>query len=153
SEKLDRTHNNLPRSVFLARSTDDGRSFTTATVFRAPDGNPSRGLDKGPMLAVDPNDANRVYVGWRQGVFGASSKEKLKSNVATSSDGGKTFSQPVDLTDENGGDYPALAVGNDGSVHAVYWRRTFIAPPAGAPTPVRPIYYLHSTDHGSTWKK
>jgi len=154
SEKLAATvHNSLPRSVFLARSTDDGRSFATATVFRAPEGTPDRGLNKGPMLAVDPNDASRVYVGWRQGIFSAAPKEKLKSNIATSSDGGKSFGQPVDLTDDNGGDYPAISVSGDGTVHAAYWRRTFPPPPSGTPQPVRPIYYLRSTDHGASWKR
>lgn len=153
SERSNATHNNIPRSVFLARSSDDGRTFATATVFHAPTGNPDRGANKGAMLAVDPNDPSRVYVGWRQGAFGGPATEKLKSNVAMSSDGGKTFGQPVDLTDSNGGDYPSLAVAGDGSVSAVYWRRTFPSPPASAPTPVRPIYYLHSTDHGQTWSR
>lgn len=153
SERLNLTHNSTPRSVFLARSTDDGRTFSTATVFHAPSGNPDRGANKGPMLAVDPTDSQRVYVGWRQGAFGSSVTEKLKSNVAASSDGGRTFGAPVDLTDSFGGDYPSLAVSGDGTVHAVYWRRTFPSPPAGAPTPVRPIYYQRSTDHGKTWEK
>ena len=153
SERLNLTHNNVPRSVFLARSTDDGRTFTTASVFHAPTGNPDRGANKGPMLALDPSDSQRVYVGWRQGAFGGPAAEKLKSNVATSDDGGRTFGAPVDLTDSNGGDYPSLAVGGDGTVHAVYWRRTFPTPPSSVPTPVRPIYYQRSTDHGKTWSK
>ena len=153
SDPTTAVHNNIPRSVYVARSTDDGRTFTTATVFKAPTGNPDRGANKGPMLAVDPSDSNRVYVGWRQGAFGGPATEKLKSNVAMSSDGGKTFGDPVDLTDSFGGDYPSLAVSSDGTVHAVYWRRTFPTPPASQPTPVRPIYYLRSTDHGKTWSR
>ncbi len=60
--------------MFLARSDDGGRSFETATVFigaegpaRAPPKLPPDGENKGPMLAVDPDDPSRVYVGWRQG--------------------------------------------------------------------------------------
>lgn len=142
-----------PRSVFLARSTDGGRSFRTATVFKAPSDDVDRGLNKGPTLAVAPNDPSRLYVGWRQGSF-SSEQEKLKSVVAASSDGGKTFSAPVDLSEDQGGDYPGLAVGSDGVLHAVYWSRTFPAPPFGDPkTPVRPIYYRASTDNGKTFGK
>jgi len=46
-----------------------------------------------------------------------------------------------------------ITVGPDGTVSAVYWRRTFPSPPSSAPTPVRPIYYLRSADHGKTWSR
>lgn len=152
SERLNRARDDTPRHVLLARSTDGGRTFTTTVVFRAPDGNRDRGLNKGPMLAVDPSDPKRVYVGWRQGVF-REATEKLKSNVAASGDGGRTFSPPVDVTDERGGDYPAMAVDGEGVVHAVYWTRTFPPIPFDEPNPVRPIQYVRSTDHGRTWTR
>lgn len=153
SELLDRVRNDTPRHVFLARSDDGGRTFTTSRVFDAPDGNIDRGLNKGPMLAVDPNDESRVYVGWRQGVFSPNATEKLKSNVAASDDGGRTFGAPVDLTDERGGDYPAIAVDGDGTVHAVYWTRTWGVPPTpeGGVAPLRPIMYSRSRDGGATF--
>lgn len=141
-----------PRSLYLARSTDGGRTFTKSVVFDAPEGNNDRGLNKGPTLAVDPTDSDKVYVGWRQGVF-RGAKEKLKSNVAASSDGGKTFGEPVDLTDDRGGDYPVITVDGDGVVHAVYWTREY--PPGNNPNgqdgPVRPIQYVRSTDQGKTF--
>ena len=153
SEFLARARNDVPRHVYLARSSDGGRTFDTTRVFEAPEGNPDRGLNKGPMLAVDPNDSQRVYVGWRQGIFAANAREKQKSNVAASSDGGRTFGPPVDLSDERGGDYPALAVGDDGTVHAVFWTRTFPPGPNNAPGPARPIQYARSTDQGRTFSK
>lgn len=154
SEQLNRIRNATPRSVFLARSEDSGRSFTVATVFKAPDGNEDRGLNKGAMLAVDPKNPAKVYVGWRQGIFAPNAVEKLKSNIAASADGGRTFGQPVDLTDDRGGDYPGIAVSGDGVVHAVYWTRTGIASqPAQVPPPVRPIQYVSSADGGKTFTK
>ncbi|MDP8930923.1 MAG: glycoside hydrolase [Actinomycetota bacterium] len=105
SEQLNRARDDTPRHVFVARSTDGGRSFTTAMAFEAPDGNKDIGFNKGPMLAVDPTDPARLYVGWRQGVF-RGGQEKLKSVVVMSGDGGRTFSPPVDLTDERGGGLP-----------------------------------------------
>lgn len=154
SEQLNRIRNATPRRVFLARSEDSGRTFATTTVFKAPDGNEDRGLNKGPMLAVDPKDPAKVYVGWRQGIFANNAVENLKSNIAASADGGRSFGPPVDLTDERGGDYPAIAVSGDGVVHAVYWTRTGIASqPAPTPPPVRPLQYTSSADGGRTFAK
>jgi hypothetical protein len=150
SDFLNRVRNATPRHVFLARSSDSGRTFTTTRVFEAPDGNQDRGLDKGALVAVDPSNPQRVYVGWRQGVFAADAKEKLKSNIAASSDGGRTFGPPVDLTDDRGGDFPGLAVTKDGIVHAVFWVRTGLGT-VPSPAPPRPIRYRRSTDQGRTW--
>ncbi|HEX2028707.1 MAG TPA: sialidase family protein [Nitriliruptorales bacterium] len=153
SEFLNRARDDTPRHVFLARSNDGARTFQTSMVFEAPDGKPDRGLNKGPTLAVDPSDPQRVYVGWRQGVFNPQAKEKLKSNIAASADGGRTFGPPVDLTDERGGDYPQIAVDSEGTVHAVYWTRVWPRTPPGEPGPVRPIMHTRSTDHGATFSQ
>lgn len=168
----------VPRNVFLGRSTDGGRSFQTTTVFigaeqpvRPPAKLPPDGENKGPMLAVDRSDASRVYVGWRQGDL-TDDTRKLRTVVAASGDGGRTFDEPIDLSDERGGDYPALAVTPDGTVHAVFWARDFVpptpppageeadggappglAPPEEEPTPVAPILHVRSTDQGETWSE
>ncbi len=154
NEPLNRIRNETPRHVFLARSEDSGRTFDTTTVFEAPDGNQDRGLNKGPMIAVDPNDPDQVYVGWRQGIFASNATEKLKTNIAASADGGRTFGPPVDVSDERGGDFPAIAVDGKGTVHAVYWTRTGVASAPPPPTPpVRPIQYVRSTDRGRTFTR
>lgn len=150
SQPLGRQRDATPRSVFLARSADGGRSFSTATVYNAPDGDPDNGLNKGPALAVDPSDPDRVYVGWRQGVF-RDAKMKLRSNVAASTDGGRTFGPPTDLTAERGGDHPTLAVDGGGTLHAVFWSRNFPPVPFQSPQPVQPIYYRSSSDQGKTF--
>jgi hypothetical protein len=140
----------VARSVFLARSDDGGRTFSTTTVFEAPPDDPYLRVNKGPMLAVDPADGSHVYVGWRQGSF--SGGRKFRSVVSASSDGGRSFSEALDLSDERGGDYPSLAVDAEGTLHAVYWTR---ADPAkdDEESPVRPIYYLRSTDNGRTFSE
>lgn len=149
---LGQGRDNTPRSLYLARSADSGRTFTTNIVFDAPEDNPDRGLNKGPTVAVDPSDSDRVYVGWRQGVF-RNATEKLKSTIAATNDGGKTFGAPVDLTDDRGGDYPVITVDGQGVVHAAYWTREY--PPGDNPNgddgPVRPIQYVRSTDNGQTF--
>lgn len=144
-----------PRQVFLARSSDGGRSFETTVVFkgpeqpvRAPERQPSEGINKGPMVAVDPEDSSNVYVGWRQGDL-REDQGKLRSLVAASTNGGADFGDPVDLSGEQGGDFPALAVDSEGTLHAVYWARTFGVDQDE--TPVSPIYYQRSTDQGETF--
>lgn len=136
------------RHVYLARSSDGGRTFEHTAVFRADTNDPNLDTNKGPMLAVDPSDPSRVYVGWRQGLWQDDS-QKVRSNVAASDDGGETFGDPVDISGEEGGDYPGLAVGPDGTVHAVYWTRTFGA--ADDENPVRPIQYARSDDFGESF--
>jgi hypothetical protein len=150
SDFLNRIRNSTPRHVYLARSTDSGRTFTTTRVFEAPDGNQDRGLNKGALVAVDPVNPQRVYVGWRQGVFAPDAKEKLKTDVAASAYGGRTFGPPVDLSDDRGADFPGIAVDKDGVVHAVFWVRTGLGT-VPTPAPARPIVYRRSTDQGKTW--
>lgn len=121
-------------------------------IFKAPSGNQDKGHNKGATIAVDPTDPNYVYVGWRQGVS-SSTTEKLKSNIASSSDGGKTFGPPVDVADANGADYPEPTVSADGTVNVILWGRYFPPPPSDPARPVRAIYYAGSTDHGKTFSK
>lgn len=137
----------VPRHVWLARSTDGGRTFTTTQVYEAPDEyGPAR--NKGPTLAVDPNDSDRVFVGWRQGEWG---DEKLQSMVASSSDGGQSFSDPVDISTDMGADYPGLAVDGDGTLHAVSWERVWPQVDAPEDTPLRALFHRRSTDGGQTF--
>ncbi len=149
----------VPRNVFLARSSDGGRSFETSAVFigaeepaQAPAKLPPEGENKGPVLAVDSDDPSQVYVGWRQGDLTDDSR-KLRTMIATSADGGRTFGEPIDVSDERGGDVPALAVGSDDTVHAVFSARDFFSTPLpeDAPAPVAPVQYVRSTDRGQTW--
>ncbi|MDP9420376.1 MAG: glycoside hydrolase [Actinomycetota bacterium] len=142
-----------PRSVFLARSTDGGRSFTTSFVYRVPEGDPTVVNNRRAMVAIDPNDASKVYVTWMQ----STSAQKAKSLVAASADGGRTFGEPVDLAEpvEIGGYQGRPAVGPDGVVHVIFPGAGFTAQgPPGAPEPedpIRPLFYRRSTDEGRTW--
>lgn len=139
----------LPRHVFLARSDDGGQTFTTTQVYEAPDEyGPAR--NKGPTLAVDPNDSDRVFVGWRQGEWGDG---KLQSLVAASTDGGETFAEPVDVSTDTGGDYPNLTVDGEGTLHAVTWARVWPQVDAPEDTPLRPLFHRSSTDDGQTFSE
>lgn len=142
-----------PRSVFLARSSDGGRSFATSFVYRVPEGDAKVVNNRRGMVAIDRRDPANVYVTWLQAATG----EKSKSMVAASSDGGRTFRPPVDLAEAEptGGYQGRPAVGPDGVVHVIFPAAGFTpqAPP-GAPAPedpIRPLYYRRSTDQGRTW--
>jgi hypothetical protein len=144
-----------PRPVFLARSTDSGRSFTTRMVYEAKESDPKSINNRRSMVTVDPENPDNIYVAWIQ----TSTGEKSRSMLAASTNGGRTFRAPVDLAAEEpqGGYQPRVAVGPDGAVHAIYPGGGYTPmAPAGQPAPeapVRPIFYRQSTDNGRTWSR
>lgn len=149
----------VPRNVYLARSTDGGRSFDVRPVYQGPKEDPHHGYNYAPVVAVDPSDPKLIYVGWAQGEW-QSPKEPVKAVVASSSDGGKTFGKPFDISVLQGSEHPWITVGKDGTVHATYWSKGFgkeLASPT-LPIPIArkepvPIYYVRSTDRGKTWNR
>ncbi|MBW3579346.1 MAG: glycoside hydrolase [Actinobacteria bacterium] len=139
-----------PRHVFLARSSDGGRSFDTSMVYEAPEGvtKDPRTNNQRPMVVVDPSDPTHVYVSWLQrGV-----DTGHKALIAASDDGGRTFAEPVQLSndEEHGGYQPRPAVGPDGTVHVIFPSSGFADPRPDEPL-VRPLYYSRSVDYGRTF--
>ena len=154
-----RTRSFIRRNVYLARSTDGGRSFDVRMVYDAPKENPHLGYNYAPVGAVDPENPRSVYVGWAQGEW-QSPKEPSKAVVAASTDGGRTFGAPHDISALTGSEHPWLSVGNGGVVHAVHWSKGFGKPLAAPNLPVPtarqdpvPIYYVSSRDRGATWDR
>ncbi|MCA1704838.1 MAG: glycoside hydrolase, partial [Actinobacteria bacterium] len=106
----------IPRHIVLARSRDGGRTFETTMVFKGPDEAakasgelPPTGQNGRPMLARDPANPANVYVAWTQS---GNAGEKAKSLIAGSSDGGRTFGAPVDVSDPRGASQPRPTVGS-----------------------------------------
>lgn len=64
---FDAARNDAPRHIFLARSSDSGRTWDTTLAYKAQEGDPDKGINKGATIAVDPKDPKYVYLGWRQG--------------------------------------------------------------------------------------
>ncbi len=164
--------------VFLARSDDLGGTWDTQML---PWGSPPNldngeaGVDSVPSIAVDPNNAKRVTVGWGSNW----ATYTLNANVlqgklyywdvvervyaATSDDGGRTFSEPVNVGDglkmtpmiEGVKPPPQVVAGNKGEIYAVFGEyarggsrevREDNAPPAH-------IYLATSRDGGRTYDK
>src|SRR3972149_3695436 len=113
---------------------------------------------QGSQPAVTPDGA--VYVGWIDSTDDEAFRGVAQILVAKSTDGGKTFSQPVKAAeflepDFNprtaffrswGGAFPKIAAGPKGDVSIVY-----VAKPPSKPTDDGDVYYVSSNDGGKTW--
>lgn len=113
---------NEPMGVFLTSSSDRGRTFSPPHQLLGPHNFAVR-------MAVDQQHATvgRIHLVWIKatsdpplGGFGPPPNPIL---AAHSDDGGKTFSEPVQISDPNRERVvaPALALGSDGSVHVAYY--------------------------------
>ncbi len=154
-------------SVLLARSTDLGNTWSTTVVENAR-GKSGAGVENNEPLASIAVDSHHgaqdiVYVGWRLNIPNVKNAAP-KSMVATSTDGGRTFSAPVDLSqftkatlqDGTGATFnvhfntPHLAVNQrSGALYSVMEVRTFCCGIQSPPP--QPIYLATSTDRGKTF--
>jgi len=112
---------NTPMGAFLATSTDRGRSFS-----------PPRKLLDGTVfqvrMALDRTvgSKGRLHLVWIQAGalrLGGFATPLNPIMTASSDDGGKSFSKPVQVNDPNRRRVvaPALALGRDGAVHVLYY--------------------------------
>lgn len=113
---------NHPMGVFLTTSSDRGRTFSRPQRVLGPDNFSVR-------MAVDPDAGplGRIHLVWVHagsppllGGFGPGPNPIL---AAHSDDGGKTFSRPIQVSDPARDRVvaPALALGDDGTVHVAYY--------------------------------
>ena len=169
-------------NLYLSRSTDLGDTWQTTIIHKGkPDANFTEvsGATKVGgehyslvRMGIDRANPNYVYVGARLGIadrtppYGLFGNVVIRGVVAASSDGGKTFSDPVDIlagvprSQFAGGYVPSITVGTDGTVYAVMRERTPPAnpdkpftpdQPAGSPGAGGRLLFATSTDHGKTW--
>lgn len=128
-------HMEANREVFFASSSDSGRSFSA---------NQRLAKEACPCCktAVIAGKDGRVYASWRQVLPG----EFRHIALAASDDGGKTFSQPVIVSDDRwmtascpvSG--PSLSAANDGALRVVWYTEG----EKGAPG----LYWAESRDGG-----
>ncbi|MBL7002071.1 MAG: exo-alpha-sialidase [Nitrosopumilus sp.] len=131
-----------PSTLKYSYSADGGKSFL-----------PTKSLAENPcpccnvQLAADAE--NNVYVSWRQ-VFGDGETQVRDMVVASSYDSGKTFSDPVKISDDNFNFHGCVHVGapmdvdSKGNLHVVWYTGK-----EGAPG----IYYATSSDKGQTFSQ
>jgi putative cell wall-binding protein len=141
-------------SVIVNRSTDGGKTFERGVV-AIPGATDSRPFIIRPGIAVQPRpQGDRLYVvGWYvvnpPGMGASGGAGDRRAVVATSDDGGKTWSPPVEAQapDEKVREIAPPVVSPDGSVY-IAWRNR--DDPATAP---HPIEVAKSTDGGATWTR
>lgn len=168
-------HPNGPITPLVARTEDLGATVETFAItdavtqdYTLRDGSVERGVEqhKFNSVAVDPTDPDVVYRSWRVMVRGVDQPPvpgyalgnpdngvALKGMVAVSTDGGRTWSDPLDLTTVMpegtfGTDVPILLTTPDGTVRAFTREEVDRSLEDGGP----PRHFMAtSTDQGRTW--
>lgn len=157
--------------IYLAKSTDLGLTWDVSALPRiGPD--PARriyGADTMPSLVVDRDAPNRVYVAWwsNNGIWNApgliTNSEssvwcRLTDNralarpwVATSGDGGRTWSEPVDMAPgvEHCTTEPYLAQAKDGRLLAFFGQATRALEEGRSPA--AHLFFSQSADQGKSF--
>ena len=141
-------------SVIVNRSTDGGKTWERGVV-AIQGARESRPFIIRPGIAVQPRpQGDKLYaIGWyvvnplNMGAQGGAGDRR--SVVASSEDGGRTWSAPVEAQapDETVREITPPVVGKDGSVYMAWRNRD---DPANAP---HPIVVAKSSDGGATWTR
>lgn len=144
------------RSVVLARSVDQGQTWTTTTVAAAivPPTPEEATANFVPDVFVSPFGAapRTVWVSWRRSYTEASEKT-TEGWAAKSTDGGKTFGAELRAMEKNPGfDAPRVIQDAKGTV---YWfqRERPASGAEGDPPKPSPLVMAVSNDGGSTWSE
>ncbi|MDQ3897403.1 MAG: glycoside hydrolase [Actinomycetota bacterium] len=160
--------NDFHSKIYVARSTDLGRTFQTTAVpgLDPPYPDDSFGTPALPTIAVDPSNPKRVYVAYQAnyGLFSLagsvfppgkfSSSYPLRAYVSRSDDGGTTFAQPVAVSSDpkDHASRAYVAVGKEGTVY-VFAGEVNTPVPFGSTNPpaAAHIFLSTSTDGGKTF--
>jgi len=133
-----------PPARFLSTSTDAGRTWTTTQTMPFSYDNAS------PRMAVGRDGVIHI-------VYGRNPRPEIANYGEifhqASADGGKTWSDPVAVTDDDparlvGQFFPNVSVAPNGRVDAVWWD-TRDDPGIRS----NDVYYAYSDDGGSTWSR
>jgi len=158
-----------PTDPYMARSSDLGETWEFTIIAKGSDQYEFTKRDGSKVsdvarynrlrMAVHPSDSSKVYAGIMVSPAELPTSDvPLRSLVAASTDGGRTFGPMVDIfgtiavEEIFGSDVPSLAVDGDGNVYAVTKERPPAPPPAAtppvAPTPAMPGVTTTTTQQG-----
>ena len=133
-----------PSARYLSTSTDDGKTWTTTQVMPFDYDNPS------PRMAVSEDGVIHIVYG-RNPTPDINGYGEIYHQAST--DGGKTWSDPKAITDDDpkaltGQYFPNVSVAANGRVDAVWWD-TRDDPGIRS----NDVYYAYSDDDGRTWSR
>ncbi|MGI8809156.1 MAG: sialidase family protein [Acidimicrobiales bacterium] len=138
---------NVRQKVFMTKSTDGGRNWVSSVAF-----DDARGLGD-PGVAVDPRNGN-VYVVFESGAENGTEHAYFMA----SSDGGATWSKPVNIVDSGGAGHnqsvPGISVSPDGRIDVAWYdfrNDPFFTPGGTVTQRWLDVYGASSTDEGRTW--
>lgn len=168
-------HPRGPISLLVAGTDDLGATYETVTAAESQrvtvdpadfggEGEPEEGNSwhKFPSLVVDPNDPDKLYLGWRWYMYRTDLQAPkgdipFRPYLATSEDGGETWSDPIDLVDAAGGEAvygasaPMLEVDDDGTIYG-FSKELAQSPPPGEARQNPRVLMFKSTDGGQSWE-
>ena len=146
-----------PQRFFMSKSTDQGRTWTSSTIY------PGQIFIYQPMPAID-RAGNIHLIFWQ--AEGTTLDVPTQIRFMSSSDGGSTWSTPIELSDDDPAGkfnqyWPGISVAPNGRID-VAWH-DFRGDPHYVPQGTGPmglgstsqqfsnIYYTFSNDAGRTW--
>jgi hypothetical protein len=152
--------------IFLSYSDDGGATWTSRTVFNdpcdpnppAPPADPTACQDVSEIFSsVAVDDAGNVYVAYVRRDISQHAPE-YDIAVATSTDGGNTFTSHKANIDTGTHYFPWVAAGGNGGVEVVYYDTPYVEgvgalnKPAAAPASAQwSVQISQSLDGGKTW--
>jgi len=143
-------------NLFLARSTDGGRTFKTSLVDRSAAAADCPDYLCGyaylaAQIVVAADDDGTVYALW---TAGAVDRGPARAYFARSTDGGATFGPRTEVSSApQGADhaFPAIVARGRGDVRISWMDAREAAGAGAAAVPAWNVYYRTSTDGGVTW--
>jgi len=105
-----------------------------------------------PEIASDERaGSDDVYVVWQDARFNGFQRDQIA--FAKSTDGGRTWSRPVRISQDNATQAftPAIRVDADGNIGVIYYDFRNHAP--GSPALETDVWFTRSTDGGATWSE
>ncbi len=133
------------------KSVDAGKSWTHLDMHGDTRGDTRGGLSDGQQigqLAIDPKDANRVFVAVTGHPYGPNTER----GIFRTTDGGKTFKKVLYIDDKTGGSEVQIDPQHPNIVFAGMWQRQEGPWENGAWAGTNGGLF-RSTDGGDTWKK
>jgi Neuraminidase (sialidase) len=115
--------------IFYSKSTDGGATWSAPVNVSN-----NSGDSEGTKIAVN---AGTIYLAWYD-----YTPANVEIFFSKSTDGGVTWSAPVNVSNNDGGSYGPAIVADAGTIHVAWWDNT----PGNAE-----IFYSNSTDGGATW--